>query len=101
MGVLTERRKKVLEFIREYVEVHGYPPSIREIASHLGVSGTLGVVKHLKALERGGYIRRVPRKLPGDLPHRFGSDPLHPHRGDRSGRRAATCHRGNPRVFLH
>ncbi len=57
---LTERRRKVLEFIRQYLEIHGYPPSIREIASHLGVSGTLGVVKHLKALERAGYVRRVP-----------------------------------------
>jgi repressor LexA len=60
MADLTERRREVLEFIREYLETHGYPPSIREISSHLGVSGTLGVVKHLKALERGGYIRRVP-----------------------------------------
>jgi repressor LexA len=57
---LTPRQRKVLEFIREYLEIHRYPPSIREIASRLGVSGTLGVVKHLKALERAGYIRRVP-----------------------------------------
>lgn len=56
---LTERRRKVLDFVRQYVGIHGYPPSIREIASHLGVSGTLGVVKHLRALEQGGYIRRV------------------------------------------
>jgi repressor LexA len=60
MGGLTPRQRKVLEFIREYLEIHGYPPSIREIASHLGVSGTLGVVKHLKALERAGYLRRMP-----------------------------------------
>jgi len=56
---LTSRRKKVLDFIREYVEKRGYPPSIREIGAHLGVSGTLGVVKHLNSLERGGYIKRV------------------------------------------
>jgi repressor LexA len=60
MDNLTARQRKVLEFIREYLEIHGYPPSIREIASHLGVSGTLGVVKHLKALERAGHLRRVP-----------------------------------------
>jgi repressor LexA len=57
---LTPRQRKVLEFVREHVEIHGYPPSIREIAAHLGVSGTLGVVKHLRALERAGYIRRAP-----------------------------------------
>ncbi len=50
---------QVLGFIREYAGLHGYPPSIREIGAHLGVSGTLGVVKHLKILERGGYIRRM------------------------------------------
>jgi len=59
MPELTERNKQVLDFIREYIEAHGYPPSIREIAAHLGVSGTVGVVKHLNALERGGYIRRM------------------------------------------
>lgn len=59
MAELTPRRRKVLDFIRGYIKKHGYPPSIREIASHLDVSGTLGVVKHLNALEREGYIRRV------------------------------------------
>ncbi|MBN1104455.1 MAG: repressor LexA [Deltaproteobacteria bacterium] len=65
MCKLTERRRKVLDFVRGYVEAKGYPPSIREIASHLGVSGTLGVVKHLKALEREGYVRRAPRRSRG------------------------------------
>jgi len=59
MAKLTSRNRQVFNFIREYIKLHGYPPSIREIAAHLGVSGTVGVVKHLKALEREGYIRRV------------------------------------------
>lgn len=77
MAELTSRRRKVLDFIQGYIEMHGYPPSIREIASHLGVSGTLGIVKHLNALERAGYIRRVRGRsrglsltgsVPGALP---------------------------------
>lgn len=59
MAQLTLRNRQVLDFVREYTGTHGYPPSIREIAAHLGVSGTLGVVKHLNTLEREGYIRRM------------------------------------------
>jgi repressor LexA len=59
MPQLTSRNKQVLSFIQEFAKAHRYPPSIREIAAHLGISGTLGVVKHLKILERGGYIRRM------------------------------------------
>lgn len=65
MAQLTSRNMQVLDFIQEYAIAHGYPPSIREMAAHLGVSGTLGVVKHLKTLERGGYIRRMRGKSRG------------------------------------
>ena len=55
---LTPRQRQVLEFITSYTDCNGYPPSQREIAGHLHVSGTLPVMKHLDALERKGYIRR-------------------------------------------
>lgn len=55
---LTPRQRQVLQFITTYTDDHGYPPSQREIAGHLNVSGTLPVMKHLGALERKGYIRR-------------------------------------------
>lgn len=55
---LTQRQKQVLQFITSYTGGNGYPPSQREIAGHLNVSGTLPVMKHLGALERKGYIRR-------------------------------------------
>jgi len=47
-----------LQFITTYSGDNGYPPSQREIAAHLNVSGTLPVMKHLDALERKGYIKR-------------------------------------------
>ena len=55
---LTQRQKQVLQFITSYTDDNGFPPSQREIARHLKVSGTLPVMKHLGALERKGYIKR-------------------------------------------
>lgn len=55
---LTPRQQEVLDFISDFITTNGYPPSIREIAAHLKVTGTLGVMKHLDALESKGYLRR-------------------------------------------
>lgn len=55
---LTARQQQVLQFITDFTGSHGFPPSQREIAGHLKVSGTLPVMKHLSALERKGYIKR-------------------------------------------
>ena len=55
---LTQRQRQVLQFITSFTDSNGYPPSQREIAGHLNVSGTLPVMKHLSALERKGYIKR-------------------------------------------
>jgi repressor LexA len=56
--VLTNRQRQVLQFITSFSDSNGYPPSQREIAGHLNVSGTLPVMKHLNALERKGYLKR-------------------------------------------
>jgi len=55
---LTQRQRQVLQFITSFSDSNGYPPSQREIAGHLNVSGTLPVMKHLDALERKGYLKR-------------------------------------------
>ena len=55
---LTLRQQQVLDFITSYTDSNGYPPSQREIAGHLNVSGTLPVMKHLDALERKGIFKR-------------------------------------------
>jgi repressor LexA len=59
MKEITPRQKKVLDFIAGHLEQYGYPPTLREIGSHLGVNGTLGVMKHLDSLERKGFIRKT------------------------------------------
>ena len=58
MQEITARQRQVLDFITSHVDNNGYPPSQREIAAHLQVSGTLPVAKHLTALEKKGYIKR-------------------------------------------
>jgi len=58
MKELTPRQQQVLDFITSHIDNNGYPPSQREIAAHLQVSGTLPVSKHLTALEKKGYLKR-------------------------------------------
>ena len=75
---LTKRQQQVLQYITSFADNSGYPPSQREIAAHLNVSGTLPVMKHLDALERKGYLKRenvsrgisltVPNSRPMSLP---------------------------------
>jgi repressor LexA len=58
MEQLTVRQQQVLEIITQYIGEYGYPPSLRDIGKQLSVTGTLGVMKHLEALEKKGYLRR-------------------------------------------
>lgn len=58
MEQLTARQQEVLDIVSRHIEDFGYPPTLREIGAKLGVSGTLGVLKHLEALEKKGYLRR-------------------------------------------
>lgn len=53
---LTARQQKVLDFISRYSQTHGYSPTLRDIAAHLGVISNFGVNRHLDALEKKGWI---------------------------------------------
>jgi len=57
---LTTKQKKVLHFLKSYLQEKGFPPTLREIASHFGLRGPKAPQKTLQILERKGYIRRVP-----------------------------------------
>ena len=59
---LRPRQRQVLELIKRKVATRGYPPSVREIGRHLGLSSPATVHSHLKALEKAGHIRRDPTK---------------------------------------
>jgi repressor LexA len=58
---LSPRQQQVLAVIREWVERHGYPPTVREIASAVGLGSPSSVAHHLKALQRLGLVRRAAR----------------------------------------
>lgn len=55
---LTPRQQDVLEFIDGWINVHGFSPTVREIAHHYSTT-TNGVMGHLKALRRKGRITWV------------------------------------------
>jgi repressor LexA len=59
---LTARQEQVLEFVRESVRVNGYPPTVREICTALGLSSPSTVHAHLANLERLGLLKRDPSK---------------------------------------
>ncbi len=60
MEALTLRQKKVIEFIRNYIELEGVPPTVVEITVGLGLKSTNGVRGHLQALARKGAIELLP-----------------------------------------
>ncbi|MDP2949474.1 MAG: transcriptional repressor LexA [Chloroflexota bacterium] len=55
---LSPKQQKILRFIRQFLEEHDYPPSIRQIQDGCGISSTSVVDYNLKKLEGDGYIRR-------------------------------------------
>ena len=58
---LTERQQAILDFISISARERGFPPSIREISSQFGIQSTQGVLRHLDALEKKGYLKRDSR----------------------------------------
>lgn len=58
---LGERPKKILKFLGEYQDKHGYSPSIREIGKHISVESTSLVDYYLNQLEEKGFIDRTDR----------------------------------------
>lgn len=57
MEKLSKRQKEVLNIIIKMIQENEYPPTIKELAEELGVASKNAAVKHLKMLERKGYIR--------------------------------------------
>ena len=62
MQSLSKRQEAILEYIKEHVELKGYPPSVREIGEAVGLASSSTVHGHLARLEKKGYIRRDPTK---------------------------------------
>lgn len=58
---LTSRQEEILNFIRSSQAQNGYAPSVREIGAEFGISSPTGVMRHLKALESKGAMKRLKR----------------------------------------
>ena len=57
---LTARQREVLDYLATYLDAHLRPPTLQEVAAKLGITGNLGVLRHLRALESKGYLKRRP-----------------------------------------
>ncbi len=62
MQKLSKRQQMIFDFIKNEVEIKGYPPSVREIAKAVGLASSSTVHGHLERIENKGYIRRDPTK---------------------------------------
>jgi repressor LexA len=60
--MLTERQQEIWQYLAEYVDDHGYPPTVREIGDAVGLASPSTVHAHLANLERAGLLRRDPTK---------------------------------------
>ena len=58
--MLTTRQQEIWQFLAEYVDEHGYPPTVREIGDAVGLASPSTVHAHLANLERAGLLRRDP-----------------------------------------
>jgi len=70
--VLTWQRRRILRFLRDFVQRHGYPPSLREIGKAVGLAQST-VFYHRSVLEKYGYLchgaglpRTAVERPPGD-----------------------------------
>ena len=62
METLTKRQNDILNYIKYYIVVHGYPPTIREIGKDLGLSSPATIHAHLANLEKKGFIKKEGTK---------------------------------------
>jgi len=60
--MLTGRQQEIWKFLTDYVDEHGYPPTVREIGGAVGLASPSTVHAHLANLERAGLIKRDPTK---------------------------------------
>ena len=54
----TQRQKEIFDYIRRFIDRHGYEPSYAQIARHFGISSKATIAKHIEALEKRGLIAR-------------------------------------------
>ena len=56
---LTKRQREILDYLNEFIQNHGYAPSLEEIGRRFNLSSLATVHKHLSNLQEKGFIRRA------------------------------------------
>lgn len=60
---MTERRGKILEFVKAYIKVHRCAPALHVIAKAFGLKSKSNIHRIIKRLEMDGYLETKPRKF--------------------------------------
>ena len=55
---LTKRQREILDYLNDFIQQHGYAPSLEEIGRRFGLSSLATVHKHLTNLQEKGVIKR-------------------------------------------
>lgn len=76
--VIYKRQRQILDFIKQFIQVNGGAPTLKQIAGAIGVSSLATVHEHLTTLEKKGLIRRKTGKSRSielvDIEERFSPD---------------------------
>lgn len=59
MQPLTKRQREILDYLNDFIQQHGYAPSLEEIGRRFGLSSLATVHKHLTNLQEKGFIKRA------------------------------------------
>ena len=59
MQPLTKRQREILDYLNDFIQQHGYAPSLEEIGRRFNLSSLATVHKHLTNLQEKGFIRRA------------------------------------------
>lgn len=62
MSNLKEREQRILDFMKSEIKTKGYPPTVREICTALGIKSTSTVHKDIASLVNQGYLKKDPSK---------------------------------------
>ncbi len=62
MVALREREQKIIDYMKAQIKLKGYPPTVREICTALGIKSTSTVHKDIESLMKKGYLVKDPSK---------------------------------------
>jgi repressor LexA len=61
MKGLTARQKEVLDYISVFTEEQGFPPTVREVSRHFGIS-LKAIQDHITALQKKGFLAQLQKR---------------------------------------